>query len=84
MKQLIATQVFTYADLPLKVGDRFEASDEDAFLLVGLEKAKHAEPRRPSMHQAAMKSDDLLGDVTNDASGKRRGRYKRSDMRAED
>lgn len=81
--KLIATQKFTYGNAVLKPGDEFHSSsDEDARLLKGFGKARDPdrEEDRPAMRQAAM-TLEADGDS---AKGKGRGRYKRTDMQAED
>lgn len=81
--QLIAMQSLTYAGEPVKPGDRFEASIEDARILKGLDKAIDApEAKQPGQLQSKVfKADDKPPAF--DAK-RRRGRYHRTDMRAED
>lgn len=63
-----------YGGVVYRTGDRFFASDEDARLLKGFGKAKDAPVAQESP------SDDLPGGQP----PRRRGRYNRADMRAED
>lgn len=75
MPHMIALQEFNYAAgaLHLVPGDKFFASDDDARLLVGWGKAKEATP----VERKVMTTADMPQEP------KRRGRYKRSDMRAD-
>lgn len=74
---LIAKQDFTYAMVPLKVGDRFEASSaEDARLLKGFGKAEDARETDDT------ESGLPLMEANSPSRGKRQ--YRRRDMRAED
>lgn len=68
MPRLVAKQKFTYATRVLQPGDAFEASDEDARLLCGFDKA---EPARS------------ISAETSEPEERKTGRYRRRDMRAE-
>lgn len=74
--RLIATQSFTYraGSLSLKPGDRFDASEWDAVLLKAWNKAVDD----PGGALTGIRVEELK------AAKPRRGRYRRSDMRAED
>jgi hypothetical protein len=75
--KLIAKQAFHYADRALKAGDEFTAaSSEDARILKGVGKAEDAQASDDS---SAAQADEEPARVKG-----RRGRYQRSNMRAED
>lgn len=85
--KLIATQEFTYADVPLKVGDKFDASDEDARILKGAGKARdHAPPEKAAATETKVMDTKSSGATLFEQTRKpvRGGRYNRSDMRAKD
>jgi hypothetical protein len=69
--KLVATKDFTYANRPLKVGDRFHATSvEDARLLKGWGKAMEC-------------IDDEEEEGTGKINSQTKRRYRRRDMRAE-
>jgi len=79
MPQLVCTiDHLPYGGVVYRQGDRFFASDEDARLLKGFGKARDS---APATDAASSPTDDLLGA---NQPPRRRGRYNRADMRAED
>lgn len=92
MQHLVATKDFPYAGKPLKPGDSFEASDNDAMILKGVGKAKDAPvsaaPPAASVpvETRAVTADDsnnLFDPKQGEVQGKTKRQYKRRDMRAE-
>lgn len=78
---LLATRAFTYGDRPLKPGDRFQASAEDARKLIGWDKAID-DPNPDLLQSRAMSTTSAEPLVP---SPSRKGsRYRRTDMRSED
>jgi hypothetical protein len=87
--RLVATKEVYYASKTRKVGDEFEATDQDARILVGLEKAELKKTIIPRKMEPAeiqsIKEDYATSAVKAEGSSEpRRGRYKRRDMKAED
>lgn len=76
MPTIVATKDYPYGTRRLKVGDRFEATERDADLLVkvGMAKPVKAKP-------ATAKADAVQTDVTED---KPKRQYKRRDMQPEE
>lgn len=57
---LVATKAFTYANVPLQPGDRFRAASEhDARLLKGFEKAVDADDDEPQQKRRYRRRDML-------------------------
>lgn len=80
MPQLVCTiDHLPYGGVVYRNGDRFFASDEDARLLKGFGKARDSSAPAPDSDSSP--SADLLGA---NQPPRRRGRYNRADMRAED
>lgn len=86
MRTLVALQDFPYAGgrLQLKAGDRFEpVSDEDARILKGVGKAR--DDKSLLQTKVVTSSEREVGSpAAADDGQRRRGRYRRSDMRSED
>jgi hypothetical protein len=84
--QLIAIKEFTYAKVPLKPGDPFRASAEDARILKGIGKAIDRPLQSAAMQAKQSQADDDNSDAGADKrAGKRKSnRYDRRDMRAQE
>lgn len=86
MRDLVATQAFRYDGKEIAVGDEFHASDSDAKVLEALGRAKPgaAKQQRAAPKTRAMKSTNELDSSSKDEPSPEAGRYRRTDMRAED
>lgn len=80
MPRMIASDTFPYAGHDLKVGEEFDASDNDAKILKAVGKAQDAPKKQALSKTRALKAGAENTDV-NEAGP---GRYNRADMRAED
>lgn len=78
MPTIVATKDYPYGTRKLKVGDRFEATDRDADLLVKIGMAKPVTVTTRAMSPAAP-----TGDVTSESPRPKR-RYRRRDLQAEE
>lgn len=93
MVELVARRRMTYNSRTKLVGERFEARDRDAQILVASGQAGFAENERPTPpappapehnnHRGYLRRDESPSDEEGDGKRKRR-RYRRRDMTAED
>ena len=87
MPRLVTIGPLRYASRDLKPGEKFEASDSDAFILKGAGKAEDAKPAATGpQQQSAPDAEPPEADAAELFGGEqqRRGRYSRRDMRAKD
>jgi hypothetical protein len=79
MPTIVATKDYPYGTRKLKVGDRFEATERDAELLVKVGMAKTEAPAAAESGPA----EPVATDVTSEAPKPKR-RYRRKDLQAEE
>jgi hypothetical protein len=78
MPTIVATKAYPYGTRKLKVGDRFEATERDADLLVKVGMAKPVEAKPTKVATVT-----VAADVTSEPVKPKR-RYRRKDLQAEE
>jgi len=82
MPRLIATKEVKYAGVVRKVGDTFDAGDEDARKLIGWGKAANATGQAPAYSNKAESSEGLFNGA-DESPAKSKRQYRRRDMVSE-